>query len=267
MIFLINKKQEIDFIGFTFKKDVELQRSHLKTALETLEENLTSNVRKITSQGLQRRGSDPLNNNSNKEIEQIPSQSQISNQNIPEPQKSEKIIEKSSALAMKEKLQAFNEKNSILNSKALANNPKLQALFGVKQNSPRDITPPNQNQFKTNIKPIENNQKEQNFANFLNKASPKAAQNNGISVNTKLQQQIHQLQNEQLLKKGPVNNINNNVDSKKIGNAYNFINKNEPMNFNKNFGENGSPKNSELKNKKEIIGKDNIFIQNLKNKK
>ena len=40
-------QQDIEFIGYTFKKDIESQRSHLKQALENLEENMISQGKKV----------------------------------------------------------------------------------------------------------------------------------------------------------------------------------------------------------------------------
>ena len=140
---------------------------------------------------MQRRGSDSILPSPTQELEK-------SSNNIPEQsiKQVEKYVEKES-----NKNNYFSDKNSALNAlKPQAINPKLQATFTNKPGSPKEAQKP-----VYNVKLQENfGQKESN--GFSNKVTPITKPANGPPANyaSKLQQQIHLLQNDAGMKKNTV---------------------------------------------------------------
>lgn len=139
---------------------------------------------------MQRRGSDSILPSNNQELEK-------SSNNIPEQsmKQAEKYVEKET-----NKNNFFSDKNNAINAlKAQAINPKLQTTFNNKPGSPKEVQKP-----VYNVKLQENfGQKEIN--NFSNKVSPIVKPINGpANYASKLQQQIHLLQNDSGLKKNTV---------------------------------------------------------------
>lgn len=139
---------------------------------------------------MQRRGSDSILPSSTQELDK-------SSNNLPEQsiKQAEKYVEKET-----NKNNYFSDKNTALNAlKAQVINPKLQATFTNKPGSPKEAQKP-----VYNVKLQENfGQKDNNI--FSNKITPISKPVNGpANYASKLQQQIHLLQNDPGMKKNTV---------------------------------------------------------------